>query len=170
MYETFRSSLERYVRLGVTVAVSVVTFSLNWGIVMEANAAEPIGTGVIFSAEQTEQSAKSQPMLEIGAPYWTPSKAEVKRLESALPALLKQSDGAAKIARNLRSYRRQYFGYSDHGEKWVLVNGFCEEYWKKNASWRNNAVVVYDGGDCYFRVRHQISAAKFARLDINGES
>jgi hypothetical protein len=167
----FKSSLERYVRLGVTAALSVVTFSLNWGIVMEANAAQPIGTGVVFSAEQTEQSAKAQPMLEIGAPpYWTPSEVEIQRLESALPAFLKRSDGAAKIARNLRSYRRQYFGYSDHGDKWVLVNGFCEEYWKKNASWRNNAVVVYDGGDCYFRVRYQISTSKFAGLDVNGES
>src|ERR1700722_5471308 len=166
----FRSSFERQLKLGVTIAVSVVTFALNWGICMEAKATEPIGTGVVFSAEQTEQSAKAQPMLEIGAPYWTPSKVEIQRLESALPVFLKQSDGAAKIARNLRSYRRQYFGYSDHGDKWVLVNSFCEEYWKKNASWRNSAVVVYDGGDCYFRVRYQISTAKFAGLDINGES
>jgi hypothetical protein len=166
----FRSPLERYVRLGVTVVLSVVTFSLSCGIVMEANAAEPIGTGVIFSAEETEQSAMAQPMLEMGAPYWTPSKVEIQRLESALPAFLERSDGAAKIARNLRSYRRQYFGYSDHGEKWVVVNSLCEEHWKKNASWRIGAMVVYDGGDCYFRVRYQISTAKFAGLDINGES
>jgi len=108
-----------------------MTLALNWRIVIEADAAESVGTGVVFSATQTEQWAKAQPMLEIGAPYWTPSKTEIRRLESALPAFLKQSEGAAKIARDLGSYRRQYFGDSDHGEKWVLVNSFCEEYWKE---------------------------------------
>ena len=54
-----RSPLERNVKFCVTVALSVVTFSLSCGIVMEANAAEAIGTGVIFSAEETEQSAKA---------------------------------------------------------------------------------------------------------------
>ena len=160
----------RHLRLGAAIAVIVVMLALNWRIVMEANAAESIGTGVVFSAEQTEQSAKSQPMLEIGAPYWTPSNKEIQRLESALPAFLKRSDGTAKIVRNLPSYRRQYFGYSDHGKKWVLVNSFCEEYWKKDASWRNSAVVVFDGGDSYFRIRYQVLTASFSALEINGES
>jgi hypothetical protein len=168
----FRSTTSvRHLRLSVAIAVSIVTFAFNWRIVMDAHAAESIDTGVVFSAEQTEQSAKAQPMLAIGAPpYWTPSKVEIQQLESALPAFLKQSDGAAKIARNLRSYRRQYFGYSDHGEKWVLVNSFCEEYWKKDASWRNSVVFVFDGGDCYFRVRYRVSTSNFSGLEINGES
>jgi hypothetical protein len=165
-----KATSERHLRLGAAIAVIVVMFALNWRIVMEANAAESIGTGVVFSAEQTEHSAQAQPMLEIRAPYWTPSDKEIQRLENALPAFLKRSDRTAKIARNLPSYRRQYFGYSDHGEKWVLVNSFCEEYWKKNAGWRNSAVVVFDGGDCYFRVRYQVSTASFSGLDINGES
>lgn len=157
-------------RIGISIALGVVTFVLNWRIVMEANAAMPISTGVVFSGKQTEQSAKVQPTLHIGAPYWTPSEGEIRQLESALPEFLERSNGAAKIVRKLSSYRRQYLGYSDNGEKWILVNSFCEGYWKRDASWQNIAVVVYDGGDCYFRVRYRVLSRSFSGLDINGES
>lgn len=156
--------------LGAALAALGIFFAYSWGIAMEANAAESIAKGVIFSAEQSVQSAKAYPMLGIEAPYWTPSITDISHLESALPAYLAKSEATKKIARNLSSYRNQYLGYSDRGERWILVNSFCADHWKKDTSWKNDVVFVLDGGDCYFQVRYRVSTSSFARLEINGES
>jgi hypothetical protein len=63
----------------------------------------------------------------------------------------------------LASYKRQYLGYTDHGKRLVLVNGFCEKYWKEDDpySWRERLVIILDGGPCFFRLRYDPSTSQF---------
>jgi hypothetical protein len=74
------------------------------------------------------------------------------------------------IAARLGSYKRQYFGYTDGGKRWILVNGFCEGHWKKEDTWRDGGVLVKDGGLCFFKVRYDPSRSEFEQLEINGEA
>ena len=74
------------------------------------------------------------------------------------------------IAARLGSYKRQYFGYTDGGKRWILVNGFCKGHWKKEDTWRDKVVLVHDGGLCFFKVRYDPSRSQFEQLEVIGEA
>ena len=77
---------------------------------------------------------------------------------------------AKEIVARLGSYKRQYFGLTHGGKKWILVNSFCEAFWKRNDYWRDSIVDVFDGGSCFFMVLYDPSSSQFDRLMINGEA
>jgi hypothetical protein len=126
----------------------------------------------IFSSQETEQAAKEHPMIGLQSPYWKPTTADMKSIRVALIAYLRLhgSGSNANVAGHLDEYRLQYLGYSDDGERFVLVNGFCRSFWESQVSWRSSLVFVLDGGSCLFRANYRIEDSKVIKFEVNGES
>ncbi len=98
-----------------------------------------------------------------------PTEADVVALEAALPAFL-QTNSQVKteqIGEQLSAYRRQYLGLERAGKRLVFANFFCNA---KGADWKETAVVVDDGGDCYFQATYNVDTDRFISLRVNGES
>jgi len=144
-----------------------------------------VDTGVIFSAQQMDRSDDMSRFFDRGRPFWTPSPEQIARLESTLKAYLADvasgrrkgvadywrapSQAKAIVARG-DSYKRQYFGVTEGGRKWILVNSFCEGHWKREDYWHDRPVIVHDGGSCYFTVLYDPASSQFDKLSINGEA
>jgi len=128
--------------------------------------------GVIFSAERAEEYSRYLLMDGVEPPYWTPSAGEIESLEAKLRDFLAKSGepDAAQILFHLDTYKRQYIGFTVGGAKWILVNAFCGDEWKRNGRWREQLVAVLDGGRCYFRAIYNRAKSRFEILKINGEA
>ncbi|MEP4598013.1 MAG: hypothetical protein ABJZ92_17525 [Cyclobacteriaceae bacterium] len=68
---------------------------------------------------------------------------------------------------NLQDYRRQYvIGTTPTGDKLLHINFFCGtegfEYWK------DDYVIVDDGGNCFFQVLINISKIELLEFSVNG--
>jgi hypothetical protein len=177
--------MRRNIRLCVTATVYSVVFLASQGIVISQERSKVVDTGVIFSVQQIEQSEKLRDFFDAVRPLWAPSPEDIARLESKLkPYLEDVANGKGKevadywrapsqvkaILARLGSYKRQYFGFTYEGKKWIFVNGFCEEHWKREDYWRDRMVAVFDGGSCYFRVLYDPATSQFDKLTINGEA
>ena len=164
--------MRKNMRLSIAATVCILIPLASQGIAMSQEASKVVDTGVIFSAQQTEVifSARQVEPIDALRPLWTPSPEEVALLEGRLKTYLEgvATPQAKEIAARLGSYKRQYLGYSFGGKRWVLVNAFCNAYWKRNDSWRDSVVDVLDGGSCFFKVHYDPSRSQFDKLIING--
>lgn len=169
--EMWNSHMRNNMRLCRVAAVSLLMLFAFQGIAMSQERSQRVDTGVIFSAERVERSGTDR-ALGVARPFWTPSPEQIALLEAQLkPYLERATPPKAKvIAARLGNYKRQYFGYTDGGKRWILVNGFCEGHWKENETWRDRAVLVHDGGLCFFKARYDTSRSQFGQLEINGEA
>ena len=62
----------------------------------------------------------------------------------------------------LQNYKRQYIPVKDEkGNKYIWVNCFCDDF---GIDWRNEIVLVMDGGDCYFNFYINLSEKKILRF------
>jgi hypothetical protein len=77
----------------------------------------------------------------------------------------------AHVFNGLDGVYRQYIPYVDaSGEKKVWVNFFClvlEEPGSKEFDWKNNVIIVDDGGSCYFNLTVLPKKGKIENLNIN---
>jgi hypothetical protein len=177
--------MRKHLRLCLMATAYAVVFLASEAIAISQERSTVVDTGVIFSVQQIEGSEKLRDFFDAARPLWTPSPEEIARLESKLkPYLEDVANGRNKevadywrapsqvkaILARLGSYKRQYFGFTYDGKKWVYVNGFCEEHWKNEDYWRDRMVVVFDGGACYFRVLYDPATSQFDQLTINGEA
>jgi hypothetical protein len=65
-------------------------------------------------------------------------------------------------------YKRQYVAtINSKGEKEVWVNCFCNT-WDKN--WRTNLIFVFDGGNCYFNLKINLTTGQYYELMVNGDA
>ncbi len=63
-------------------------------------------------------------------------------------------------------YNRQYVpALNEYGEKVVWVNFLCSDF-KEN--WKNELIVTYDGGNCYFNIKVNLTKKNYSELKING--
>ena len=163
--------MRKNMRLCVAVNVYMLILLASQGIATSQERSQLVDTGAIFSAEHVEGSGADR-VFGVTPPYWTPSPEQIALLEAQLKPYLGRVrlPKAKAIAARLGRYKRQYFGYTDGGKRWILVNGFCEGRWKKEDAWRNRFVLVHDGGLCFFKVRYDPSKSQFEQLEINGEA
>ena len=68
---------------------------------------------------------------------------------------------------SLENYNRQYIPLTKDGQKFVLVNCFCDDV-KHFPKWKKEVVTVYDGGGCYFTVLINLTKKEYSNLYING--
>jgi hypothetical protein len=178
--------MRKNMRLWVAATVYPLALLAPQGIAMSQESSTVIDTGVIFSAQQTEHPDEMRRFFDAVRPLWTLSREEIAQLESKLKPFLEDvasgkrreaadyywrapSQAKAIVAR-LESYKRQYFGFTERGKKWILVNSFCEEHWKRDDSWLDRMVVVLDGGSCFFTALYDPATSQFERVTINGEA
>jgi len=68
---------------------------------------------------------------------------------------------------DLTRYKRQYEAViNSKGEKEVWVNCFCRTH---NSNWKNERVVVKDGGNCYFNLKINLTTGQYYELMVNGD-
>jgi hypothetical protein len=125
--------------------------------------------GVIFSAEQAEVQFPSIGMQVEGT--WTPTDADVARLEAALPDFLRTAEDPwlmpdPPIWERAPEYKRQYLGIIEAGEQVIYANFFCSDH----ENWQEQVVFVLDGGDCYFQVKYNPQTDEFYDLSVNGQA
>jgi hypothetical protein len=100
---------------------------------------------------------------------WVPTVDQIATVEAGLATFLKESPIAAPdLWQRLPGYKRQYGGYINaDGQSIIVVNAFC--HWSDD-TWLSTAVIVMDGGDCFFNVEYNVDLAAFDSLIINGEA
>jgi hypothetical protein len=102
---------------------------------------------------------------------WTPRAEEIEALERDLPGYFQTA--AASNPRvsddfidRLPEYKRQYVGIIQNGSELILVNAFCTD----DSDWQEDAVIVLDGGDCFFRIIYDPGNRTFSDFQVNGEA
>jgi hypothetical protein len=68
---------------------------------------------------------------------------------------------------DLDQYYRQYVGFRDEkGDRIAWVNFFCDE--AKEPWWRYGLRMVNDGGDCYFKIKINLTDGQVVYMMVNG--
>lgn len=173
MKKDLRVSRSLFTVLLLMVSMRLVFTNYGGAVMAQGVTSSLGGSGVIFSERDTELAARDNPMSSLQGPYWTPTGAQVMEAESALTAYLKShhsDEPAMLVKQRFHQYRFQYLGYSDHGKRFILINGFCDSFWKEDDSWKTRFVFVLDGGACFFHARFRVADSKIVEFETNGES
>jgi hypothetical protein len=152
-----------------TVAITPPTPTAALPTVTPSPQFERSPNGVIFSAEQAEVQFPSIGMQVEGT--WTPTDADVARLETVLPEFLRTTENPMwepepPIWERAPDYKRQYMGLIENGEQVIYANFFCSDH----ENWQEEIVFVLDGGDCYFQVKYNPQTDEFYDLSVNGQA
>lgn len=66
----------------------------------------------------------------------------------------------------LNKHLRQYVPViNQKGEKEIWVNFFCDSMY---TDWKNHIVKVFDGGNCYFNIKVNLTTNSYSKLIVNG--
>jgi hypothetical protein len=106
---------------------------------------------------------------------FTPTKEEIIKAENALKSKLKEVNrnfenqyNSPIIHKNLKKYKRQYFGFiNNKGEKVLYINSL----WKKNekeTKWLQQIIMVSDGGSYYWNIEYNLDNDELMNLSVNG--
>lgn len=103
---------------------------------------------------------------------WVPTVEEIRTLENQLDTYLPQHrdafDGSKlPIEERLPTYKRQYWGVLRNEKRVIFANFFCDSL---HYDWRDQEVVVDDGGDCYFQIQYDVETGTFFDLYVNGSA
>ena len=75
------------------------------------------------------------------------------------------------FGRKLENYHRQFAGaVLDSGDKVIWINCFCyvdSDYLRK---WKENFIMVDDGGNCFFNVKVNLNTGQYYDLMVNGNA
>lgn len=108
---------------------------------------------------------------------WLPNLDDLLLIDELLQKMINEKKTKLFQNETLKSikkkYSRQYFYYIDkEGNKIVNVNGFCSDLpsTKDKNYWKNNKIIIFDGGCCVWIVQLNISANTYNKLVCNGEA
>ena len=108
--------------------------------------------------------------LRIGSPpYWIPTEKDIQTLENILVDFLKQNPARNGKTVDLNNYGRQYIGCTRNYRKVIYLNAFCHLE-RERERWKNQLIIVQDGGACYFQVYFIPDTSQFVDLSYNGEA
>ena len=128
---------------------------------------------VAFSADKAQADEMLDWLFPGDAEYWSPTKADVRALESGLPAYLQENKAAfymtdVPVWEQLDEYNSQYVGIVLEGRKVIYASYLCRI--GEDTNWRENFIFVSDGGACYFKFKFDTSTGEFFDLIVNGEA
>ena len=152
-------------------AAAAVTFSLRLACPAAAHAGPPARHSSLPASRAVILPASAgRYMLGVASPrYWTPSRADVRRLEADLPRL--RSPGGTPITPDITHYYRQYLGIVAGRRRLIYVNGFAAPPSAEGANdWRRRPVFVNDGGTGFFHVIYDPRTRRFQDFGFNGEA
>ena len=125
---------------------------------------------VAFSAEHANKAGLNEWLFPDSVTYWSPSTADVLAVEEGVADFLKQNESAFYTDRpvweRLDEYNRQYIGIVWDGRNILYANFFCSD----EPDWKENFVLVMDGGACYFQFKFDPNKGEFFQLQVNGEA
>lgn len=99
--------------------------------------------------------------------YWQPNAVQIYALERAAASALNESF----TLQDLRAmYLRQYFGAVHAGERYIYGIYFCTDVAAQFPDWREEMVMVMDGGDCFVDLVYNVDAAALVWLSVHGEA
>lgn len=154
------------------IYIIVLFFFSNFYFVNAQNVAEHFKTRQFEVAIFPESSNEL-----IQQNRFTPTKEEIIKAENALKYKLKEANrnlenqyNSPIIHRNLKKYKRQYFGFiNDKGEKILYINSL----WKKNeeeTKWLQRIIMVSDGGSHYWNIEYNLETDELINLSVNGKA
>ena len=128
---------------------------------------------IAFSADKAQADQMLDWIFPGDAEYWSPAKADVRALESGLPAYLQENQSAfymteTLIWEQLDEYNRQYVGIVLDGKKIIYASYLCQN--GTDTEWKEQVIFVADGGACYFQFKFDMSTGGFHDLQVNGEA
>lgn len=150
----------------------IILFLTSFYYVKAQNVAEH------FKTKQFEVAIFPESSYEImQGKRFTPTKEEIFEAEKALKSKLKEANrnlenqyNSPIIHRNLKKYKRQYFGYiNGNGEKVLYINSL----WKKNeeeTKWLQQIIMVSDGGSYYWNIEYNLNTDELINLSVNGSA
>ncbi|MBK7582011.1 MAG: hypothetical protein IPI67_17620 [Myxococcales bacterium] len=110
------------------------------------------------------------------ATYFEPTQAEIKKLEAALPAMIRaELKGQAVISpplwERVNTYKRQYVPFVEAGgARFIWGNFMCTNPGRPGSdTWRKKVVRPDHGGDCFFSVEYSPDTGKFRKFAISGD-
>lgn len=73
-----------------------------------------------------------------------------------------------KLKSGFEEYTKQYVGYTDEkGNDFIYINGFCNVF-EGFESLKQNLLIVFDGGNCYFQMKIDLKTGKCVDFRVNG--
>lgn len=128
------------------------------------------GDSVVLSGPKTQgifdQCSRFVPVRDEGS--WRPSRADIETLEAELPEAIRNSREASAFAGRTppQGWRRQYVGFFRDGRRYVYGNFFLKL--GDEGRWREEPMLVCDGGAAYFGVEYDAQARRIVQLEFNG--
>jgi hypothetical protein len=128
---------------------------------------------VAFSADKAQADQMLDWLFPADAEYWSPTKADIRAIESGLPAYLQENKSAfymteTLVWEKLDEYNRQYVGIVLEGRKIIYASYLCRI--GEDTNWKEQFIFVADGGACYFQFKFNTSTGEFFDLLVNGEA
>lgn len=103
---------------------------------------------------------------------WTPEPNDIELAEKLLKECFdKEKSGTVNpfFGKSLDEYNRQFIGaVIEGGNRVILVNCFCRSEEKILNKWRDELVLVADGGNCFFHLKVNIDTGRYYGLMVNG--
>ena len=97
---------------------------------------------------------------------FSPSLEQVQDLERDLSTYLKANH--PELFKKWTAYYRQYMGIQQvQGVKKIRGNFLCEVDGNR---WKEQWIMVKDGGDCYFNFSYEVEEKKIIEFSVNGEA
>lgn len=126
----------------------------------------------LLSPAEGKRLARSSSLGSVVHGSWSPSSADVLRVEAKLAQLLVEE--CRRLPRgnhevNLTSYYRQYAGVLRGASHVVIVVGFVKKIGEfRERGWRQTAVAIGDGGQSVFATVYDIAEDQFTWFRFNG--
>jgi hypothetical protein len=164
--------------------MKLISFAILILIALTANAQQDKGQhikeikfeGFLFPKENVKDS-DWMPLSNMKERY-TPSREEIfkaedilfKQLKEINTSLMNQGNGCPIIHKNLKKYKRQYFGYiNDIGEKIIWIN----LVWNRddnNKGLDEGVRFVLDGCSYFWNIKVNLNEEKLFDLIVNGSA
>ena len=131
---------------------------------------------MLLSREQVAEYFKIRGGNEKLGTFFTPTKAEIEKLEEGLPAMIREElhgkpATSPPLWERVTTYKRQYVAFVDSGgTHWIWGNFMCTNPGRPGSdAWRNKVLRVDKGGDCFFNVEFSPDTGKYRRFKLGGE-
>jgi hypothetical protein len=117
--------------------------------------------GVVAPRHVASDLARSDDTVE---GYWLPGEDVLARAEDAVQ---REAAGIAdpEWAPVLDGYR-QYAGLIENGDRKIHISSMCTEI----GGWRSSAVMVMDGGPCFWIALYNVDTDEIESLMVNGQA
>jgi hypothetical protein len=114
--------------------------------------------------------------------FWTPGSEDISIMDLILDKAInseKKDYWRHLTPATYKNYYQQYIFYKDTaGDSIVCINAFCYllegpvdsagKLVMKPIDWRNNLIIVKDGGDCFWTIKINLSKMTYFDFMING--